>query len=235
MALISRKDIIIVSGIIGIAALTGLWVVMETSPPPADTAQEAPVLTPEQIETARVEKQFEDVLNGLLRQVAEKLKSYGVKRKVLSEIIRGENNTSLEMVNENLAFAQGLRGEMATDVEDFMRIFTTTETAVLDITRTQDKTFQEKIMTNWEAVKKKQTDLYTEYFLVDNDIAGLHEKILQFFSSHYDQLTINPDDFAFVFTGADLRTQYDAFLQEIEALKTRQKEMLAAANPQTQP
>jgi hypothetical protein len=237
MALIARKHWIIITGIMGIAALAGFWVVVQTAdfsePMPIQEPKAQP--SPEHLARIKVENEFEVILKDFLKQISARMKIYSDKRKVLVEIIKPENNRSRDMTQENLNYAKNIIVEMAQDTDDFMKIFNQAEEKFITLSNQQNRKFKDTVLPKWKALKDTQTKKYLSYFLMDKDIADLHIALLNFYRDHHGQFTINETDFQLVFPNAELKKRYDTILSDIEAVRLQQISLTAKQSPDPMP
>lgn len=245
----SYRDIILFILVILGSAAAGIWVLEHNKPAPKPledeqvaTAEAVPA--DERIPNFRegasdeekrqevnqsVEKQFEDMLNDFLRDLASKSNAYKDSRQALGDLIKPENIREEAFVAENKTFAENLITEMESQMDGIISSFDKADQEIKVLISTNPGVDEQIILSKWKSIKDERMENYMSFFLLEKDYLKKHIDILDLLIRSTGQFKIDVINNNIVFSNERAETLYRQYLADMDNI-TQQEELIFAVD-----
>lgn len=150
-------------------------------------------------EKARLEKAFEDILNTMIRDVAEQVRAYKTERTVLGELVNPENLGDPSYVSENYALIQSLGPALRARMDSLMMIFETADNRVQTLLLEQPENIRAPVLAKWEEMKDRNMQPYIAYFSSEEEVLRAYEALMEFYYLKQNFFTVDTQSNALIF------------------------------------
>jgi outer membrane murein-binding lipoprotein Lpp len=177
-------------------------------------------------ELAAKKQEFEDFLNAFLKDVYAKMQEYRQARKVVDNLDKPSNLTKAEYARENAVFAEQTIMDLELQMGEIMLSFQQADVEAEPLIEKFDEEDQAAIRSEWEKVHAANSEQFTQFFSMDQDILRAQLELLQFYAEHSDGLFVNLNRKLVMFEDRELNKQANVLKSKVEELKKLRKDIL---------
>lgn len=178
---------------------------------------------------AAKKQEFEDFLNVFLKDIYGKMQEYRQARKIVDDLDKASNLTKTEYARENAVFAEQTIMDLELQMGEIMLSFQQADLEVEPLIEKFDEDEQEGIQQKWDAVHAENSEKFTQFFAMDQDILRAQLALLKFYADHSDELFVNLNRKLIMFEDRELNRQSQELKQKVEELKVLRKQILTDA------
>lgn len=175
---------------------------------------------------AAKKQEFENFLNAFLKDIYGKMQEYRQARKVVDNLDKPSNLTKAEYAQENAVFAEQTIMDLELQMGEIMLSFQQADVEAEPLIEKFDEEDQEAIRSQWEKVHTENSEQFTQFFAMDQDILRAQLELLQFYAEHSDALFVNLNRRLVLFEDRELNKQATALKSKVEDLKKLRKDIL---------
>lgn len=183
------------------------------------------LVTARQAEVDQLAQDFEDVLNGLLNDVQDKVKAYKRARTVLTEIVQPVNLARPENVTENADVMQRVIPDLRGKMDGIMLAFERADEQVNGVLAGAEGAAQDKLLAIWRQTRDQHVTDYVAFFEVEEQIIDAHSALMAFYQRALPYYSYDAQADQLVFNQDTLRLQEADLKLDIKELAMKQAQL----------
>lgn len=175
---------------------------------------------------AALRQEFEDFLNGFLKNVATQAREYRQSRKVLMGLVQPADLRASEYIEENYNLGESTVMSLRLQMDKIMGLFEQADQDFATVLEKWPEDKRESMAQNWRETKDKQASLYVAYFASEQELLAAVQELLNFYYQKRDVLKVDIVQDRIVFSDPSDQVAHAALKDKIADLVAIQAEIL---------
>ena len=147
---------------------------------------------------ALANKEYEDILNDFVQQIAAEVKAYKAQRSVIRELARPVNFEKPEYAKENFEeLRDRVQPALREQAVKVLNVFNIVSTKIDDVLKSKSEDTRLFISTKWMAMREREQSKYKAFFDADAKVLTAYEELLKFYVSKAGAYKIENEAFVF--------------------------------------
>lgn len=138
-------------------------------------------------------KIYDDLVDKLLTQLAEKAQDYKQQRKILREVIKPDNFTSPENAERVYAFfKKELVPELRKKATAVIDVFAENKEIIHKQIQDDTGEVREEFKTSWKSIENTQLKAYVDFFEKEEMLLQTYDDLVTFYYTRVKMFVVNP-------------------------------------------
>lgn len=179
--------------------------------------------------TDKQRKEFEALINGMLKEVFTRTRDYRNKRKVITELVKPDSIREPGFIVENKAQMDAIVPSLKSHITRVLNVFDRADSSFTDWLQTIPRSLRKSMLQRWDAMRTNQLDMFIQFFQLEQSIIDLHVKLMDLYIINKDTLQVYVVGDKIIFQSPEDQRLHQVLLQQIQGLQARQNQIFERA------